>query len=159
MKGQLAASWEMPDASTYLAHLRKGIHWQDIPPANGREFTADDVVFHFERMCGLGEFNKPKPAPHAAVSGLWSLSPPPTGTRSFLSGKLPIRADHGSVAYGQPDARPGKPRSRAAVGQPRRLASRRRTGPFILKDFVPGQSATLVKNKKYWGHDERYPGA
>jgi len=26
-----------------------------------------------------------------------------------------------------------------------------------LKDFVPGKSATLVKNPDYWGHDERYP--
>jgi hypothetical protein len=31
------------------------------------------------------------------------------------------------------------------------------TGPYILKDFVPGKSATLVKNPDYWGHDERYP--
>src|SRR5271157_5072771 len=60
MKGQLAESWEFPDPSTYIAHLRKGIHWQDIPPANGREFVADDVVFHFNRMYGLGgSFTKP----------------------------------------------------------------------------------------------------
>ena len=31
------------------------------------------------------------------------------------------------------------------------------TGPFILKDFVPNSSATLIKNPNYWGHDERYP--
>jgi ABC-type transport system substrate-binding protein len=31
------------------------------------------------------------------------------------------------------------------------------TGPFILKEFVPDVSATLVKNPNYWGHDERYP--
>ena len=31
------------------------------------------------------------------------------------------------------------------------------TGPFILKDVVDGNSATLVKNPSYWGHDERYP--
>ena len=31
------------------------------------------------------------------------------------------------------------------------------TGPFILKDFVSNQSATLVKNPNYWGYDERYP--
>jgi peptide/nickel transport system substrate-binding protein len=31
------------------------------------------------------------------------------------------------------------------------------TGPFILKDFIPGKLATLVKNPDYWGHDERYP--
>jgi len=31
------------------------------------------------------------------------------------------------------------------------------TGPFILKDFVPNCSATLIKNPNYWGYDERYP--
>jgi len=31
------------------------------------------------------------------------------------------------------------------------------TGPFILKDFVSGSHAILVKNPDYWGHDERYP--
>ena len=37
MKGQLTESWEMPDASTYVAHLRKGIYWQNITTANGRD--------------------------------------------------------------------------------------------------------------------------
>jgi len=32
LKGQLAENWEFMDPSTYVAHLRKGIHWQDIPP-------------------------------------------------------------------------------------------------------------------------------
>src|SRR5271157_1606142 len=40
LKGQLAESWEFPNPITFVAHLRKGIHWQDIPPANGRELTA-----------------------------------------------------------------------------------------------------------------------
>jgi ABC-type oligopeptide transport system substrate-binding subunit len=31
------------------------------------------------------------------------------------------------------------------------------TGPFILKDFIPGYSATLVKNPNYWGNDEKNP--
>jgi len=31
------------------------------------------------------------------------------------------------------------------------------TGPWILDDFVPGVSATMIKNPNYWGHDERYP--
>jgi peptide/nickel transport system substrate-binding protein len=48
-KGHLAESWEFPDPTTQVIHLRKGIHWQDIPPSNGREFTADDVVFHYNR--------------------------------------------------------------------------------------------------------------
>jgi peptide/nickel transport system substrate-binding protein len=31
------------------------------------------------------------------------------------------------------------------------------TGPFILKDFVSGSSATMVKNPNYYGFDEHYP--
>jgi ABC-type transport system substrate-binding protein len=53
-KGLLAESWEFPDSSTMVFHLRKGIHYQNIPPVNGREFTADDVVFHYQRLYGLG---------------------------------------------------------------------------------------------------------
>ena len=53
MKGQLAESWEFPDPSTHVIHLRKGVKWQNIPPANGREFVADDVVFHYKRLFGM----------------------------------------------------------------------------------------------------------
>jgi len=54
VKGSLAESWEFPDPSTFVLHIRKGVRWQDIPPASGREFIADDVVYHFNRMYGLG---------------------------------------------------------------------------------------------------------
>jgi len=37
VKGHLVKSWEFADPSTYVVHLREGIHWQDVPPANGRE--------------------------------------------------------------------------------------------------------------------------
>jgi len=53
-KGQLAESWEFPEPGTHVIHLRKGIHWQNLPPANGREFTADDVVFHYHRIYAMG---------------------------------------------------------------------------------------------------------
>jgi ABC-type transport system substrate-binding protein len=62
VKGYLAESWEFPDPNTYLVKLRKGVHWQDIPPVNGREFTADDVAYHYNRLYGLGGgFTKPSP--------------------------------------------------------------------------------------------------
>jgi ABC-type transport system substrate-binding protein len=62
VKGFLAESWEFTDANTYVIHLRKGIHWQDIPPVNGREFTADDAVYHYHRLYGGGDgFTKPSP--------------------------------------------------------------------------------------------------
>ena len=42
--GELAESFEMISIDTVIIKLRKGIHWQNVPPVNGREFTADDVV-------------------------------------------------------------------------------------------------------------------
>ena len=63
VKGHLAESYEFKDPKTFVVHLRKGIHWQDIPPANGRELVAEDIAFHFNRMYGLGNgYTEPSPA-------------------------------------------------------------------------------------------------
>jgi len=51
--GPTGEKLELTDPSTLVFHLRQGIHWQNIAPANGREFTADDVVFHYNRMYAL----------------------------------------------------------------------------------------------------------
>jgi peptide/nickel transport system substrate-binding protein len=45
----LAESWERPNDTTYLFKLRKGVRWHNKPPVNGRELTAEDVVFTFQR--------------------------------------------------------------------------------------------------------------
>jgi len=31
------------------------------------------------------------------------------------------------------------------------------TGPFMMKEFEPGNFASMVRNPGYWGHDERHP--
>lgn len=57
LRPELAERWEVsPDAKTYTFHLRKGVKWQDLPPVNGREFTAADVKFSFEYANRMGEF-------------------------------------------------------------------------------------------------------
>jgi len=49
--GDLAERWEVAkDGLTYTFHLRKGVTWHDVPPVNGREFVAEDVVATFERI-------------------------------------------------------------------------------------------------------------
>jgi peptide/nickel transport system substrate-binding protein len=161
VKGHLAESWEFIDDSTFVFHLRKGIHWQDIPPVNGREFTADDVAYHFHRLYGLGSgFSKPAPY-HATVANfryLVSVTAQDKYTAVFkwkttnrefiqetllaiISPTLAIEAREAVEKWGDLND------WRHAVG----------TGPFILQDFVPGNSLTFVKNPKYWGHDERHP--
>jgi peptide/nickel transport system substrate-binding protein len=50
VESDLAERWEQPDDTTYLFHLRRGVRWHNKPPVNGRELTADDVKFTFNRF-------------------------------------------------------------------------------------------------------------
>ncbi len=50
LEGDLAESWTQPSETTYVFKLRKGVRWQNKPPVNGREFTAEDVVYSVERF-------------------------------------------------------------------------------------------------------------
>src|SRR5215813_13656039 len=46
----LAERWVALDDTTYVFYLRKGVHWQNKPPVNGRELVAEDVKFTFDRF-------------------------------------------------------------------------------------------------------------
>jgi peptide/nickel transport system substrate-binding protein len=50
--GDLAESWEQADDTTYIFKLRRGVKFHNVPPANGRELTAQDVVWSFNRQVG-----------------------------------------------------------------------------------------------------------
>ena len=55
IEGDLAESWTQPNETTYIFKLRKGVRWHAKPPVNGRELTADDIVFsvnHFLTVKG-----------------------------------------------------------------------------------------------------------
>ena len=54
-RGALAESWDQPDPTTYVFHIRQGVHWHDKPPMNGRELTAKDIEYNFHRHLGLGQ--------------------------------------------------------------------------------------------------------
>ncbi len=48
-----AESLEQPDPLTYVFKMRPGIRFQNVPPANGRELTADDALYSFKRIASL----------------------------------------------------------------------------------------------------------
>src|SRR5215216_1612366 len=50
VEGDLAQSWETPDASTVTLKLRPGVTWQNKPPLNGRAFTAEDAKWGILRI-------------------------------------------------------------------------------------------------------------
>jgi len=50
LEGDLAESWTQPNETTYVFKLRRGVRWHAKPPVNGRELTADDVLYSIERF-------------------------------------------------------------------------------------------------------------
>ncbi|HWT65615.1 MAG TPA: ABC transporter substrate-binding protein [Terracidiphilus sp.] len=65
----LAQSWEQPDATTYVFHLRPGVHFHD-----GRPLTARDVVWTIDSM-RTGAVITPKAASYASVSSVVASDP------------------------------------------------------------------------------------
>ena len=56
----LAESWTQTNDTTYVFKLKKGVRWHPKPPVNGRELTADDVKYTYERFLTItGNPNKP----------------------------------------------------------------------------------------------------
>ena len=46
----VAESWTRPNETTWIFKLRKDVRWHNKPPVNGRELTADDVKFTYDRF-------------------------------------------------------------------------------------------------------------
>ena len=56
----LAESWARPNDTTWVFKLRKGVRWHPKPPVNGRELTAEDVKYTYERFLTIkGNGNRP----------------------------------------------------------------------------------------------------
>ena len=70
LRGQLAESWELPDDTTYIFHIRQGIYWPDKPGVMAsREVTAEDIAFAKNRL-----FQSPKcPGYYDNVEGATAL--------------------------------------------------------------------------------------
>lgn len=121
------------DATLWTIRLRKGVTFH-----NGRELTADDVIFSFER-----EVDPKHPMPGAA--GLSPVDVPGMKKLDPLTVRVPCYVPFSTfaetiaqVGYGNivpVDFDPKDP-----VG----------TGPFKYKSFTPGQQSVFVRNENYW---------
>jgi len=65
--GYIAESYEIHD-DYLIFNLRPGVHWFDMYPCNGREVTADDVVFSYERQMTIDTAYLKKSYPAVAAA-------------------------------------------------------------------------------------------
>ena len=160
--GLNASSWEFTGPGNFVVHIRQNIYWQNIAPVNGRKFTAADVVYHYDRLYGLGDgFTKPDPnnIGDPVTATLTSITASDDYTVVFkFTANNPEAILETLQAVGQNNADLEAPEAVKQWGDLNDWHHAIGTGPFILEDFVSGASATMVRNPNYWGYDERYPG-
>jgi len=77
----LAERWESPDAQTYTLHLRRGVNFANLPPANGRPVTSADVRWSYEYLTRLGDLATLPPSIKAGLfQGLQRVDTPDDAT-------------------------------------------------------------------------------
>jgi peptide/nickel transport system substrate-binding protein len=165
--GYMLTGYEMPSTTTFIEHLRKNIYWQNQAPANGRQFVASDVVYHYNRMLGLGS-GFTTVDPYYSTQPIASILTSITATDSFTvvfqfkAGTNPLLIENTLQATGT---------STNSIECPELIAAYTTasnpvmadwhhavgTGAFMLTDFVDSSSATYIANPNYWYSDERWP--
>jgi len=165
-QGNLAETWAITTPTTITAHLRQGVHWQNKAPVNGREFTAEDVVYHYDRMLGTGSgFSEGNPMYLGMAGNLANVTSTDQYTVVF-NFKQPSAQNFQTIAdrfaLNQMDAREWVELAKDYSGEGQSpLADWTTvvgTGAWILTDLVSGSSFNYVKNPDYWAEDERHPG-
>jgi peptide/nickel transport system substrate-binding protein len=150
MRGELAESWKWQDKPlAVVIKLRQGIMWPaKAGVMDSREFTADDVVFSFNR-----QNTSPKKLPNY-YDYVEKAEATDRHTVTFFMKEYNADWDYrfGWGYYSQiipPElAKAGAGNWKNAVG----------TGPFQLVDYVQGNSQVYAKNPIYWDRD-RIDGA
>ena len=136
----LAESWEANDDLTqFTFQLRSGVKFH-----HGKEFTAEDVVYSFERLLDP-DVGSPIAATLDFVSNVVALDERTVrfeldSPNSYLPDLVALY--HARIIPSDID--------------PERLANEEfGTGPFILKEHVVGERIVMVRNPGYWW--EGYP--
>jgi peptide/nickel transport system substrate-binding protein len=158
-RGHLAESYETPDPLTIIFHIRKGIHWQNKPPMNGRELTAHDVVFNLHRYTGLGSgFTKPlATASEISVLPIASVSASDDWT-VVVKLKTPSRGALNKLFYDSVHPWILPPEVIKQYGDHRDWRHVVGTGPYMLTSWQEGSSIGYTRNPNYWKDDEKFPG-
>jgi len=151
--GCLAETWEIKGRDTIVLHIRKGVKWHNKPPTNGRELTADDVVFSLKRQCTLPTAYFKRTYPKAAATTEISATDPYTVvikcTPENFVDVVTVMLDFMKIYPRDAIEQFGD------MNNPKNSIG---SGPFMLTEFVPSSAASYVRNPDYWGKNPIGPG-
>ncbi len=152
LKGIYIESWEITDDTTILVNVRKGVRFQNKAPVNGREMTADDFVYSWNRawftpgayhagsvdadarpisVTALDKYTVEFKVPAKQLGIVWLL----TGAWAWIYPREVIDTYGDMTDW------------RTMVG----------AGPFMLFDYIVGTSVTYTRNPDYWEKDPLHP--
>lgn len=135
---------EQPDDLTYVFKLNPNIHWHDLPPANGRQFTAEDAAFGINRFNeDNAEFIQGQLDQIQNVEVIDDLTFRIT-TKEPFAPMLRFLADDPVLMVNR--------EQREAVGDEgmKLYENQLGTGPFIRNTFDPGVYAKVDRNPNYF---------
>jgi len=149
IEGDLAESWTQPNETTYIFKLRRGVRWQNKPPVNGRELTADDVVYSVERFRTItGNANA------YMLSSLDKIEAPDKYTVKFTLKEpyvwfLDMLANSHAVAIIAKECV-------EKFGDLKKPESAVGSGPWLLDSYRPNVGYTFVRNPNYFVTGQPY---
>ena len=138
----VAESWSQPTETTYVFKLRRGVRWHPKPPVNGRELTAEDVKYTYERFLTVpGNPNRAQLEEVDKIEALdrytvkFSLKEPYAWLLDALATpSMCIIAKEVVEQYGD------LKKSEACIG----------TGPWMLERYESGARMTWVRHPYYF---------
>jgi peptide/nickel transport system substrate-binding protein len=156
--GLLAEGWERTGPLTVVVKLRQGIHWQDKPPVNGRELTAEDVQYSYDRMMGTGSgFTEPNSFWAGALTAVERVVATGKYTLEFRLKQPSVIAMDQVLGASVMGIAVIVPHEWVEQGDTQDWQNAVGTGPFILSGYETEVSLTYTRNPNYWGYDERHP--
>lgn len=136
--GELAENWDVSeDYQTWTFRLQPNVLFH-----SGRHLTASDVIYSFGRFLDLEDRNR-VPAAIAAIESMealddhtvvFELKHPSANFASGLTSPKLIVISSGSIPSGELDG----------------------TGPYVLREFQPGQNAIAEKRDDEWRENRVY---
>ena len=138
LEGDLAQSWEVsPDGLGITFHLRRGVKWHD-----GQEFTSRDVLYTYrvtvdpKTPTAYSEDFKQVQSAQAVDRYTFRVSYAKPFAPALASWGMPMLPAH--LLEGKDITK--SPLSRSPIG----------TGPFVFKEWIPGQKVTLERFADYF---------
>lgn len=134
-----AESAESTDGQHWTVKIKNGIKFHDIAPVSGREMTAEDVVFSYQRLVSD---TSPNNSQFKFMTGMQAVDDHTLSmTLDAPSPEFFDKLTDANLLFIQPkEADGGFDPSQQPIG----------TGPWILKEYVPSTHTTYVKHPDYF---------